>query len=132
MLMFLDQQLTYSQICSRNSSTMYQGYSSVFQMGGSSPKIGAKFLKAGWNVCYKQRMYCRENALLSQLRDTTSPLDFQCFYEFQSVLYFIQVLYFISQCHYYAEYFFDIEHLTYAYYISSKTSANKASFFKRD
>ena len=42
----------------------------------------------------------------------------------------MQVLYFKSQCHYCVGYLFDIEHLTDSYWISSKTSANKASAFK--
>ena len=37
--MFVAQQLTYTQICSRNSSTIYQESSSVFLVGGSSEKL---------------------------------------------------------------------------------------------
>ena len=40
-LVFASRQLTYSQICSRNSSNIYQGYSSVFQV---LSKSGGKFL----------------------------------------------------------------------------------------
>ena len=40
-LVFASRQLTYSQICSRNSSNIYQGYSSVFQV---LSKTRGKFL----------------------------------------------------------------------------------------
>ena len=43
MFMFVAQQLTYSQICSRNSNTIYQESSSVFLLGGSSKKLERSF-----------------------------------------------------------------------------------------
>lgn len=56
MLVFVAQQLTYLQIYYRTSSTIYQRYSSAFQMTLQLPKVGQKFLKVGENFDYKQRL----------------------------------------------------------------------------
>ena len=45
MLVFVAQQLTYTQNCSRNSSSIYQGYSWVFQVVGDSLKLEESFWK---------------------------------------------------------------------------------------
>ena len=44
--------------------------------------------------------------------------------------WYMQVPYLTSQCHYWAEYFFDIEHLTYSCCISSKTLAKETPALK--
>ena len=66
MLVFVAQQLAYSQICSRNSSTIYQGYSSAFQVGCSSPKLEGNFCK--WEGIFTINIW--RNA---------HPLDFNLF-----------------------------------------------------
>ena len=75
MFMFVAQQLTYSQICSRNSNTIYQESSSVFLLGGSSKKLERSFWR--WEGIFdsKQRIYHRKHALLSRIGDphTASP-----------------------------------------------------------
>lgn len=45
MLIYVAQQLKYSKISPRNSSTTYYGYSSVFQMGPSTQKLEGRFCK---------------------------------------------------------------------------------------
>ena len=74
MLMFVAQQLIYSQISFRNSGTIYQGYSPVFQVGGSSPKLKGNLWKWDgiftinkWYIRGKMHLYDKWGMLLLTL-----------------------------------------------------------------
>ena len=80
MLMFVTQQLIYSYICSRNSSTKCKGWSSVFLVNRSSPKTELRFLKVGENFYYKREIHYRKTALPPQIGGCNVVLDFHFFH----------------------------------------------------
>ena len=74
MLVSVAQQIIDSQICCRNSSTIYQGYSSLFQVDGSSPILERSFWK--WDGIFtRNKDILQEKCLFSQMGGC-SPLDF--------------------------------------------------------
>lgn len=84
LILFLAQQPKFSQICFRNSKTIYQRYFSTFSSKWQLPNVKGEFLKLGGNFYHKQIIYYRKNSLFLQIADAPpSPLDLQFFHILQ-------------------------------------------------
>ena len=97
-------------------------------------KIGEKFQKVGANFYYKQRLYYRQNPLISQIGGCSLfPLDIHFFAYLRQRKILTSPKNILDIYKYYISHtsvtkiIFDIEHLTDSYCIPSKTSANKTS-----